>query len=114
MQNDKYAKTEEILMELKHITATDLKGEQRDLAELIGMETYRTLVEVYGGCNIYIYKADTILRNVRDQEIRNRYTGHNVHELVATFGMSERAVREIVADLAKKRRLQAMAQSKKA
>lgn len=93
-------------MELENITATDLKGEQRDLAELIGMDTYRTLVETYGGCNIYIYKADTILRNIRDKEIRDQYDGHNVHELVATYGMSERAVRQIVSDLARQRRKQ--------
>lgn len=90
-------------MELKQLTVSDLRGEQRDLAELVGIDTYRTLVEVYGGCNIYIYKADTILKNVRDKEIRSRYTGGNLHELVATYGMSERAVREIVTDLARQR-----------
>lgn len=94
-------------MELKQLTVSDLRGEQRDLAELVGMDTYRTLVEVYGGCNLYIYKADTILKNIRDKEIRSQYTGSNIQELVDTYGMSERAVREIVADLARQRRTQA-------
>lgn len=84
-------------MELRHITVSDLKGEQRDLAETVGLETYLKLVRIFGGCNLYIYKADTILRIARDAEIRRRYNGRNLHELVAAFGMSERAVRKILS-----------------
>lgn len=84
-------------MELNHITVSDLRGEQRDLAEAVGLETYLKLVRMFGGCNLYIYKADTILRIARDAEIRNRYNGRNLRELVAAYGMSERTVREIIA-----------------
>ena len=38
----------------------DYNGEQRELAEVIGLEAYKKLVERYGGSHVYINKADTI------------------------------------------------------
>ena len=44
----------------KIISIYQLNGEQRELAEVIGLEAYKKLVERYGGSHVYINKADTI------------------------------------------------------
>ena len=46
----------------KGIELNDIPEEQRDFAELVGLETFRKLVEMYGGSSIYICKEDAILR----------------------------------------------------
>jgi Mor family transcriptional regulator len=79
------------------VEITDLDGDQRDLAELIGIEAFRKLVQTYGGCNIYIQKPDRLLRDARDNEIRAKFDGYNFQELAILFNLSERMIREITA-----------------
>ncbi|MDE6798279.1 MAG: hypothetical protein K2J36_09770 [Ruminococcus sp.] len=54
-----------------------LSGDQRELAEIIGLDAYRKLVENYGGMCVYIYKLETILRERRNAEIFNEFDGMN-------------------------------------
>ena len=53
----------------KGIELNDIPEEQRDFAELVGLETFRKLVEMYGGSSIYICKEEAILRKRRNEEI---------------------------------------------
>ena len=58
----------ELLNELK---LEDLQGEARELAETIGMDAFRRLVDVYGGTGrVYIPQADKLLIPIRDRLIR--------------------------------------------
>ena len=45
-------------MNLDKLTMEQLHGNQREIAETIGIEAYRKLVERYGSSSIYIGKAD--------------------------------------------------------
>ena len=57
----------ELLNELK---LEDLQGEARELAETIGMDAFRRLVDVYGGTGrVYIPQADKLLIPIRDRLI---------------------------------------------
>ena len=38
------------------IQLSDLRGEQREIAQAIGIKAYIELVKLYGGSNIYIAK----------------------------------------------------------
>ena len=59
----------EMLNELK---LEDLQGEARELAETIGMDAFRRLVDVYGGTGrVYIPQADKLLIPIRDRLIRD-------------------------------------------
>lgn len=73
-----------------------LSGDQRELAEIVGIEAYRKLVENYGGMCVYIYKPETILRKRRNTEIFNEFDGTNYRELAKEYGLSEAGIRKIV------------------
>lgn len=49
-------------MNLDQLILEQLHGNQRELAETIGIEAYKRLVLKYGGGNIYICKPDTLLQ----------------------------------------------------
>ena len=83
----------ELLNELK---LEDLQGEARELAETIGMDAFRRLVDVYGGTGrVYIPQADKLLIPIRDRLIRDEYNGSNVYALCKKWKLSEEYVRGI-------------------
>ena len=85
-------------MDIEKITSLEqLSGDQRELAETVGLEAYRKLVENYGGMCVYIYKPETILRERRNTEICNEFNGFNYRELAQKYHLSEKTVREIVS-----------------
>lgn len=81
---------------MDNIKIQDLQGEQRQIAEIIGLEAYLKLVKIYGGTNIYIAKIDKLLSIKRDMEIVKRFNGYNYKSLANQYRLSERAVREII------------------
>lgn len=87
--------------QLEQLKLEDLRGDQRDLAELVGIEVYITLVRLCGGSDLYIAKADRLLNTFRDREIIDKFDGYNQQQLALEYNLSERMIREIVADTAK-------------
>ncbi len=71
------------------ITLEDLNEEQRQLAELIGLEGYRALVRTYGGTHIDVPKADRLTMDRRNEQIIETYDGYNIRELARRWGLSE-------------------------
>ena len=78
------------------LTLDQLHGNQREIAETIGIEAYLKLVERYGSSSIYIGKADEAVRAERDKEIYKRFNGENYLALAHMFGVSEKTVREAI------------------
>lgn len=85
-----------LVINLNTITLNELPEEQREIAECIGIENYRNLVQHFGGCQIYIQKADTLLKNARDKEIHKCFNGGNYRTLSILFNLSESRVRYIL------------------
>lgn len=86
------------MMDIKKLTCSaQLSGEQEELAEIIGLEAYKKLVLNYGGSHVYICKSDTILRDLRNKEIYDKFNGYNYRELAKEYNLSEKTVREIVS-----------------
>lgn len=83
-----------------------LRDDQRELAELIGLEQYKKLVTQYAGSFLYIQKIDSVLKDLRDTEIREKFDGGNYGELAREYDLAEATVRDIVAD--KRRQLRTM------
>lgn len=79
------------------ITADSLEGEQKEIAECIGIEAYRKLSEQFGGSTIYIQKPDTLLKIRRNNEIRKLFNGKNYRSLALRFNLSENYIRLIVS-----------------
>ena len=84
---------------LDNIQLDDLDGEQRQLAETIGIEAYRDLVKQYAGMHIYIPEHETFKANQRNAEIRADFNGYNFRELARKYGLTESSIRRIVEDM---------------
>lgn len=82
---------------LDNITLDDLDEDQRDLAECIGLESYKKLVESYAGSYVYVRKPDTVTVNVRNAQIRKEFNGYNYLDLAKKFNLSEISIRRIVS-----------------
>lgn len=83
-------------MNLDKLTMEQLHGNQREYAEVIGLEAYKKLVMKYGGSSIYIGKADDASRADRDEEIYRRFNGKNALALAHVYGLAEKTIRDIV------------------
>ena len=81
------------------ITIDDLFGNQRDIAEIIGIDKYIELTKIFGGDNVYIQKYSEVLKVQRNKEIRSKFTGFNAEELADKYNLTERYIRMLCSDL---------------
>ena len=86
------------LHELK-IRYDALTPEQQEIFDCVGADAYTNLVEQFGGMSIYIAKPETVYRTSIFESIRNDFNGHNTRYLARKYGLSERKVRKITADI---------------
>lgn len=96
-ERDKIAMWCQIIKDWMDTRASYLEGEQRELAETVGITAYRKLVQVYAGQFVYISKAETVLLKKRNQRIRAEYTGQNVRELAIKYNLSESTIRVLTS-----------------
>ena len=75
------------------IQLDDLKGDQYEIAEIIGIENYKKMVLHFGGDSVYIQKKDTIVKEIRAQHIAREFTGYNYRELALKYNLAERTIR---------------------
>lgn len=79
-----------------NITIDDLDGDQRELAEVIGLEAYLKLVENRGGTTVYVAKQDKLLALKRNAGIVRDFNGYNHRYLALKYNVSDRTVREVL------------------
>ena len=84
-------------MDHTDVEMEDLFGEQLELAECIGIDAYRNLVQVYAGQSVYVAKVETILIDKRNTAIRREYNGRNVRALAIKYNLSESTIRLLVS-----------------
>lgn len=90
------------------ISIEDLSENQREIAEVIGLDTYISLTQYFGGESPYIPKFDELVKDPRNREIRKKYNGYNSTELARKYSLSERYIRQLTSDLRKMRQSQPM------
>ena len=78
------------LVELEH-----LKGEQRELAELIGIDAYRKIVSVYGGEKLFISRLDSIISANRKILVKAALSVYSDTEIMAAFNLTKREFERI-------------------
>lgn len=81
---------------LDELGMDDLVGDQREIAEVVGIESYKNLVRTFGGNDIRIFQAETLIKEKRAEEIRSKYNGRNMVELTKQYGISDRTIRYIL------------------
>jgi len=74
------------------------EGLYRDIAEAIGPENFVKLAEIIGGATVYIPKADSLVRPVRDARIKGEFNGYNHLDLAKRYNVTERWVRQICGE----------------
>lgn len=85
-------------MDIDKLTSIDqLRDDQKELAEIIGLDAYKKLVVNYAGSFLYIQKIDSVLKDLRDDEIREKFDGGNYGALAREYNLAEATVRDIVA-----------------
>lgn len=79
----------------------DLRDEQRQIAETIGIDAYLNLTKIFGGTTVYVAKAEEIVkRKSRDEQIREEFDGSNYTQLALKYGLTEVWIRNIVCEKA--------------
>lgn len=86
---------------LDRVQIENLDEEQKNLAELIGLEAFKNLVKAFNGTSIYIPKIESLEKTVRDQLIKEEFDGGNYKELALKYGLTETWIRNIVLEKAK-------------
>lgn len=81
---------------------------QQEIVEVIGMDAFHKLMEVFGGSYVYIPKTDRQDRQERNEQIRAEFDGYNFRELGRKYNLTEVSIRSIVADKIKEVRAQPM------
>ena len=79
-----------------NIKIEDLSGDQRELAETIGLDAYIKLVKERGGTSVYIAKQDKLLAIKRNAQIISEFNGFNHRYLALKYNISDRTLREII------------------
>lgn len=82
---------------LDKITLDDLDEDQRELAECIGLESYKRLLENYAGSPINVRMPDKITLPIRNKEIKEKFDGCNYGDLAREYKLSESSIRKIVS-----------------
>lgn len=86
---------------LDRVQMENLDEEQKSLAELIGLEAFKSLVRTFNGTSIYIPKIESLEKTVRDELIKEEFDGGNYKKLALKYGLTETWIRNIVLEKSK-------------
>lgn len=79
-------------------TINKLPGDLKEVAELIGVENTIALVDRFGGTYIKVPKCDGIIREIRNNKIRDLYDRgkHTIRDLALKYKLTDRTISEIL------------------
>ena len=80
---------------IEELTVEDIPNSYRDIAEYIGIESFKKLVELSGGSYLYIPKESSLTRPIRNRIIRERFNG-DYKVLARKYNITEAQIRNIV------------------
>lgn len=81
----------------KELTSSVLPdGICKSIAEEIGADNLLRLAMLVGGSTFYMPQAESILRPLRNQKIKEEYNGYNSAELAQRYGVTPRQVQHII------------------
>ena len=85
---------------LETLEVNELNQEQKELVDIIGLDAFKSLVQNYGGTNLYIPKMDTLERQKRNKRIRDEYyKGSTLKKLSLKYSLTETQIRSILNDI---------------
>ncbi|MFI3230256.1 MAG: Mor transcription activator family protein [bacterium] len=81
---------------LKYLELDDLNDEQKEIAKVIGIENYVTLMVNFGGNNIYVHKPERANITVRNRFIKNEFNDYNHKELTKKYNLTYNHLKRII------------------
>lgn len=86
---------------IKDISMDELELDEKNkkLLEILGVEKYLEFVKEYGGSRIYINMFDEVIKNARDNRIKEEYNRYNIRELAIKYNLTDERVRQVVKNL---------------
>lgn len=81
---------------INYLSKEDLPEFLQGLVNIMGIESFITLIKEYGGSSIYIPNENSVLKPIRNRLIKKHFNGNNYKELAKEFKISEMQVRNIV------------------
>lgn len=79
------------------VSVADFGGDTMAVvAETIGIEPTKKLIEAFGGEMIYVPKAESVVREGRDRRIYEEFDGVNYRELSKKYNLTTGHVRKII------------------
>jgi len=85
-----------LLDEPLDVVLASVPPQVRELIELIGLAAAIRLIDAFQGQQIYIPKSEGAWRQLRDDRIRNEFTGANHRALAQRYGLTTSTIYEIV------------------
>lgn len=78
-----------------------LPGDLQEIAEIIGLENMMKLVEQFGGTYIKIPKCEGVIRQIRDNKIRELYDTdkYTIRDLALKFKLTDRRISDILSKI---------------
>lgn len=83
-------------MREKCIGLEDIPSSYRDIANIVGVDSFIEICKLFGGSSMYFPTARTILKPVRDKNIKNEFDGSNIRELSLRYGICETQIKKIL------------------
>lgn len=74
------------------------EGILKEIAEEIGSVNLIKLLDLINGDTIYLQRADSILKPVRDLKIKREFNGYNHSELARRYDLSERYMKDLCGE----------------
>jgi Mor family transcriptional regulator len=83
-------------LEENYIRLEDIPSSYRDIASIVGVDSFIEICKLFGGNSMYFPTARTILKPVRDENIKRGFNGSNIRELSLKYGICETQIRKIL------------------
>lgn len=79
-----------------YIRLEDIPSSYRDIVKVVGVDSFIELCKLFGGSSMYFPTARTILKPVRDENIKREFNGSNIRELSLKHSICETQIRKIL------------------
>ncbi|WP_373600478.1 Mor transcription activator family protein [Paraclostridium bifermentans] len=80
---------------IEELTIEDIPNSHKDIAQYIGIDSFKKLVELLGGSSLYIPKESSLTRPIRNRIIREKFNG-DYKSLAREYDITQTQVRNIV------------------
>lgn len=80
---------------LEYLSKEDIPDALKDIVDAIGIDSFKELIKLVGGSNLYIPNESSITKPVRNKIIRGTFKGY-YKEIARRFNISEVQVRNII------------------